>query len=68
MVKPIIVKRKENGSDRPVLELNGVRHPCVQKTVKNFVPNDVFFGGDHPLVSLITGPNMGGKSTLLRQT
>ena len=68
MVKPIIVKRKEDGSDRPVLQLKDVKHPCVQKTVKEFVPNDVQMGDKNPLVNLITGPNMGGKSTLLRQT
>ena len=68
MVKPIIVSRKEDASDRPVLQLKGVKHPWVQKTVKEFISNDVFMGEENPLVSLITGPNMGGKSTLLRQT
>lgn len=66
MVKPIIVKK--NSTQKPVLEIKDVRHPWVSKVVKEFIPNDVYLGGDHPLVNLITGPNMGGKSTLLRQT
>ncbi len=32
-----------------------------------FVPNDIKLGDDTPKVLLITGPNMGGKSTILRQ-
>ncbi|CAG8856861.1 22827_t:CDS:2, partial [Gigaspora margarita] len=33
----------------------------------DFIPNDTFLGGDQPNMILLTGPNMGGKSTLLRQ-
>jgi len=48
-----------------------MRHPCVQSVMgdsssKKFIPNDLALGQPHTL--LITGPNMGGKSTLLRQT
>jgi len=32
------------------------------------IPNDIKLGGDSPVVMVLTGPNMGGKSTLLRQT
>ena len=45
------------------------RHPVVERHVADaFVPNDVTLdGGSHQLV-ILTGPNMGGKSTYLRQT
>lgn len=33
----------------------------------SFVPNDIHLGGTHANFVLLTGPNMGGKSTLLRQ-
>jgi DNA mismatch repair protein MSH6 len=56
-------------SKKPILELKNLRHPCYQMVMKdsskkNFIPNDVFLG--EPYALLITGPNMGGKSTLLR--
>lgn len=70
----------EGGADQsaPFLDLRGSRHPCVTKTFfgDDFIPNDVFIncpgeegaeaGGHAPCV-LVTGPNMGGKSTLMRQ-
>ena len=44
------------------------RHPVVEKEVKEgFVPNDVRIGEDNRLM-IITGPNMSGKSTFMRQT
>jgi DNA mismatch repair protein MSH6 len=63
MVKPEILD-----SDKATIIMDQLRHPCVEQTVKNFVPNNVSIGGNEPLVHLITGPNMGGKSTLLRMT
>jgi len=66
MVKPEIIPA--SNPPKPMIHIKGLRHPCVEETVKNFVPNDVYIGGDEPLIHLITGPNMGGKSTLLRQT
>lgn len=51
-----------------VIEIKALRHPVVEKTVFNepFVPNDVYFDGLKNRVMLITGPNMGGKSTYMR--
>jgi len=34
----------------------------------DFIPNDTLLGGEYPTVRLVTGPNMGGKSTYLRQS
>lgn len=48
----------------------GIRHPIVCVNLAGggaFVPNDVAVGGDEPPFMLLTGPNMGGKSTLIRQ-
>lgn len=41
-------------------------HPCT-KLVDDFIPNGITLGGASPPLSLLTGPNMGGKSTLMRQ-
>ena len=46
-----------------------VRHPVVERAVSAaFVPNDVQLGGPERQLVILTGPNMGGKSTYLRQT
>lgn len=45
------------------------RHPVVERQASHaFVPNDVLLNADTHQVILLTGPNMGGKSTYLRQT
>ena len=45
------------------------RHPVVEAMLKDslFVPNDTYLGSDDNQVSIITGPNMAGKSTYMRQ-
>ncbi len=45
------------------------RHPVVEKMLKDtlFVPNDTLLGTQDNLISIITGPNMAGKSTYMRQ-
>ncbi len=60
--------RRPELTDRPGLEISGGRHPVVEQVLKEaFVPNDVLFSDARRLV-VITGPNMGGKSTYMRQT
>ncbi len=56
--------------DEPRLEINDGRHPVLDAKLPqgNFVPNDTFVGLEHGNVLLITGPNMAGKSTYIRQT
>merc|ERR1719245_858956 len=55
---------------RGTLELRSCRHPVVAAKMGNaFVPNDTLMNaGGVPNVLVVTGPNMGGKSTVLRQT
>ena len=52
------------------LRVAGARHPVIEKLAARdstrFIPNDLYFGATD-LISIITGPNMGGKSTYLRQ-
>jgi DNA mismatch repair protein MutS len=61
----------------PMLEIAAGRHPVIERLMEEagesrFVPNDLFVDASqntsHPSLLLITGPNMGGKSTYLRQT
>ena len=54
-------------SERAEIDIRGGRHPVVEPQVEHFVANDLSLNGDTRL-SIITGPNMGGKSTYLRQT
>lgn len=51
------------------LEIKGGRHPVVEKYVSDsyFVPNDTYFNSSDQRLMLITGPNMAGKSTYMRQ-
>lgn len=64
--------RFDSQSENPMLEILGGRHPVIESMNNgvngmSFVSNDCIMDNDH-LLSLITGPNMAGKSTYLRQT
>ncbi|MCI9331720.1 MAG: DNA mismatch repair protein MutS [Oscillibacter sp.] len=64
-----------NGYCRPDVDESGTieiregRHPVVERVLKDalFVPNDTFLGERESRVAIITGPNMAGKSTYMRQ-
>lgn len=67
---------RDNGYCRPVvddgevIEIQNGRHPVVEQVLRDelFVPNDTYLDCGGHLVDLITGPNMAGKSTFMRQT
>lgn len=54
--------------DGPEIEIRGGRHPVVETMMprEEFIPNDVVLGGAARVI-ILTGPNMAGKSTVLRQ-
>lgn len=56
-------------TDSGVIKLTDSRHPVVESILEyqNFVPNDVFLDSGDDRVAIITGPNMAGKSTYMRQ-
>ncbi|MFO3667048.1 DNA mismatch repair protein MutS [Anaerococcus kampingiae] len=62
-VKPII-------NDEPVIKIESGRHPVIEINLKEneFIANDTDIGQDENLIQIITGPNMAGKSTYMRQT
>ena len=62
-VRPSI---NENG----VIDIKGGRHPVVEKMTDDdsFIPNDTFLDNLGNRISIITGPNMAGKSTYMRQS
>lgn len=63
-VKPVLTKKK-------VLDIKGGRHPVIEKRLpvgEEYITNDVFLDNDSQQIIIITGPNMSGKSAILRQT
>jgi DNA mismatch repair protein MutS len=52
--------------DDRLIEIEAGRHPVVEAQIENFIPNDCRLSPTRTLL-LITGPNMGGKSTYMRQ-
>ncbi|MDO4301333.1 MAG: DNA mismatch repair protein MutS [Clostridia bacterium] len=60
-VKPVV-------NTRGIIDIKSGRHPVVEKLSKEaFIPNDTYLDRDESL-AIITGPNMAGKSTYMRQT
>ncbi|MDO4339289.1 MAG: DNA mismatch repair protein MutS [Eubacteriales bacterium] len=67
---------ERNNYVRPKINSNGVldikngRHPVVEKMIDNdmFIPNDTYLDTQKKRISVITGPNMAGKSTYMRQS
>ena len=57
-------------NEEGVIEIIDGRHPVIEQTVKDedFVPNDIYLDEEEQQILIITGPNMAGKSTILRQT
>jgi DNA mismatch repair protein MutS len=58
-------------NESPVLQITEGRHPVIERLLpvgESYVPNDVFLDNDTQQILIITGPNMAGKSALLRQT
>ncbi len=67
----------ENNYSRPVInsdyaiQIEGGRHPVIEKQLKigdEYVSNDVYLDNETQQIIMITGPNMSGKSAILRQT
>jgi DNA mismatch repair protein MutS len=56
-------------TEEPILEIRDGRHPVLDQTLPpgTFVPNDAALNPDQGMLWLITGPNMAGKSTFIRQ-
>ncbi|HWB63411.1 MAG TPA: DNA mismatch repair protein MutS, partial [Chitinophagales bacterium] len=53
------------------IEITGGRHPVIEQQLdvsEKYVPNDIFIDSESQQILIITGPNMSGKSALLRQT
>jgi DNA mismatch repair protein MutS len=58
-------------ADSDTLEIKEGRHPVIEKQQaagENYVPNDIYLDHQRQQILIITGPNMAGKSALLRQT
>ncbi|RKQ50676.1 DNA mismatch repair protein MutS [Roseivirga pacifica] len=58
-------------NDKMILDIEEGRHPVIEKQLpvgETYVPNDVFLDDQTHQILIITGPNMAGKSALLRQT
>ncbi|CAF4614398.1 unnamed protein product [Rotaria socialis] len=74
MCRPVILQIEND--QQPFINIRDGKHPCMlEKATSTFIPNDIILADKSsneewqtkPLV-LVTGPNMGGKSTLMRET
>ncbi len=63
--------RRPKFSDSGEMRIDAGRHPVIEKLSERdavrFVPNDLYLHSSNEYIAVITGPNMGGKSTYLRQ-
>ena len=61
---------KPNINTESKLDIKNGRHPVIESIVgeENFVPNDTYLNSGENIINIITGPNMAGKSTYMRQT
>lgn len=58
-------------NDSKILDIRGGRHPVIEKMLpvgEQYVPNDIYLDSEQQQIIILTGPNMAGKSALLRQT
>lgn len=57
-------------NEKGVIDIKGGRHPVVEKMIHNemFISNDTYLDNNKRRISIITGPNMAGKSTYMRQS
>ncbi len=58
-------------NDRFILDIKDGRHPVIEQQLplgEQYVPNDIFLDNETQQIIIITGPNMAGKSALIRQT
>ena len=63
-VRPIV-------EDSDIIDIKQGRHPVIETQLprgESYIPNDVYLDSEKQQISIITGPNMAGKSALLRQT
>ena len=62
---------KPEVSDSKIIDIKGGRHPVIEKNLpigEDYITNDTYLDPDSQQIIIITGPNMAGKSALLRQT
>jgi len=61
---------RPNINENGVINIKNGRHPVVEQMIPNdmFVENDTYLDNENNRISIITGPNMAGKSTYMRQT
>ena len=58
-------------SEASIIDIKAGRHPVIERLMapgESYIPNDVYLDNESQQILVITGPNMSGKSALLRQT
>ncbi len=62
---------KPQVDDSQIIDIKDGRHPVIEKQLavgESYIPNDIYLDSDQQQILMITGPNMSGKSAILRQT